>query len=295
VLLLASLADLTCCAEPPATVEIKSFSFQPASIAVPAGGTVTWINRDTVAHTVTADDGSFNSPRIAGSGGMFERAFSEPGTYKYHCTPHPSMKGEVVVTPAPASDPASVKPRVNLELVAEGFVAPMEFLSAGDGTGRMFLVEQTGLVRIVQADGTVQSEPFLDVGDRMVDLNPGYDERGLLGLAFHPQFAENGRVFIFYSAPLRAEAPEGRDCTSRVSEFSVSQSDSDKVDLTTEKVLLQVDKPQSNHNGGGIAFGRDGYRGSRRDPSLFSFLSRKLYIYNGQMENSDTDFGVDLP
>jgi glucose/arabinose dehydrogenase len=259
VLLLASLMDLTCCAEPSATVEIKSFSFQPASITLPGGGTVTWINRDPVAHTVTADDGSFNSPRIAGNGGKFERTFSEPGTYKYHCTPHPSMKGEVVVTLALANDPVSVKPRVNLELVAEGFVAPMEFLSAGDGTGRMFLVEQTGLVKIVQADGTVQSEPFLDVSDRMVDLNPGSDERGLLGLAFHPQFAENGRIFIFYSVPLREEAPDGWRCTNQLSEFSVSQSDSDKVDMTTEKVLLQVDKPQSNHNGGTISFGPDGY------------------------------------
>lgn len=70
-------------------VEIKSFSFQPASITVPAGATVTWTNRDSVAHTVTADDGSFKSPSIAGNGGKYERTFSEPGTYKYHCTPHP--------------------------------------------------------------------------------------------------------------------------------------------------------------------------------------------------------------
>jgi glucose/arabinose dehydrogenase len=170
------------------------------------------------------------------------------------------MKGEIVVTPAAASsDPVSVMPRVKLEPVAEGFTAPMAFLSAGDGTGRMFLVEQTGLVKIVKADGTVQSEPFLDVRDRMVEIMTGYDERGLLGLAFHPGFAENGRLFVFYSAPLQPTAPEGWNCTNHLSEFSVSQSDPDKVDMTSEKVLLQVDKPQFNHNGGAITFGPDGY------------------------------------
>ena len=121
------------------TVEIKSFSFQPASITVPAGTTIIWMNRDAVAHTVTADDGSFKSPSIAGDGGKFEHTFSEVGTYKYHCTPHPSMKGEVVVTSASvSSSPASPRPKVKLELVAEGFTAPMNFLSAGDGTGECF-------------------------------------------------------------------------------------------------------------------------------------------------------------
>jgi glucose/arabinose dehydrogenase len=261
ILLLISSMGLACGADQSQpTVEIKSFSFQPASITLPAGATVTWINRDPVAHTVTADDGSFKSPDIAGNGGKFERTFSEAGTYKYHCAPHPSMKGEIVVTPAAASsDPVSVMPRVKLEPVAEGFTAPMAFLSAGDGTGRMFLVEQTGLVKIVKADGTVQSEPFLDVRDRMVEIMTGYDERGLLGLAFHPGFAENGRLFVFYSAPLQPTAPEGWNCTNHLSEFSVSQSDPDKVDMTSEKVLLQVDKPQFNHNGGAITFGPDGY------------------------------------
>jgi glucose/arabinose dehydrogenase len=243
-----------------ATVEIRSFSFQPSSIAVPAGTNIIWTNNDPVAHTVTADDGSFASPSIAGNGGKFERIFSEAGTYKYHCTPHPSMTGEVVVTESGASDnQTSMMPGVKLELVAEGFTAPIEYLSAKDDSGRMFLVDQTGLVEIVQENGTVLEEPFLDVRDRMVNLMPGFDERGLLGLAFHPGFAENGRLFVFYSAPLRENAEEGWNCTSHVSEFSVSESDPNKVDMSIEKILLQVDKPQFNHNGGGIAFGPDGY------------------------------------
>ena len=152
---------------------------------------------------------------------------------------------------------SSLKPVVGLELIAEGLVAPMGFVSAGDG--RMFIVEQTGLIRVMQADGTILKEPFFDIGGRMVPISPRYDERGLLGLSFHPQFSENGRLFVMYSAPPRESAPEGWDCTNRISEFRVSQEDPDKVDMSSERVLIEVDKPQGNHNGGGIAFGPDGY------------------------------------
>jgi glucose/arabinose dehydrogenase len=260
-LLLTMLIGLTCCADQSqATVEIKSFSFQPASITVPAETTMTWINRDPVTHTITADDGSFNSGNIGGDGGEFNRTFSEPGTYKYHCILHPSMTGEIVVTKIETLKTlASLRPRVKLEKVAEGFVAPMEFVSARDGTGRMFLVDQIGLVKIIEANGTVQEEPFLDVRDRMIELMTRYDERGLLGLAFHPDFAKNGRIYVFYSAPLRPGAPVGWNATNQLSEFSISKNEPNKVNMTSEEVLLQVDKPQFNHNGGTIAFGPDGY------------------------------------
>ncbi|MCJ7445456.1 MAG: PQQ-dependent sugar dehydrogenase [Methanotrichaceae archaeon] len=150
-------------------------------------------------------------------------------------------------------------PILGLQLVAEGFTAPMEFISPGDGTGRMFLVDQTGVIKIINSNGTVLTEPFLDVKDRMVRLNTRYDERGLLGLAFHPDFINNGRVFIFYSAPLRPGAPDNWNSTNHLSEFRVSKDNPNKVDMSSEKVLLEVDKPQMNHNGGTIAFGPDGY------------------------------------
>jgi glucose/arabinose dehydrogenase len=243
-----------------ATVVITGFSFRPASSTVPAGATVTWINNDPVAHTVTADDGSFSSPEIDGNGGKFEHTFAEPGTYSYHCAIHPSMTGAVVVAVAQAGiDPSSVRPRVKLEPFAMGFTAPMELISADDGTGRMFLVDQIGVVKIVEANGTVLDEPFLDLRGKMVWLGASYDERGLLSLAFHPSFADNGRIFVFYSAPLRPGAPQGWNCTNRLSEFSISEDDANKVNMTSEKIILQVDKPQMNHNGGTIAFGPDGY------------------------------------
>lgn len=258
------------------TVEIVDFSFQPGTVTVSVGTTVNWINHGSVEHTVGSSDGTFVSGNIA-SGSEFKHTFSTPGTYSYHCSIHPSMTGMVVVTSAPVNQPkvnetkpdatqptaietsAVSTPVVGLKLVAEGVTAPMEFVSAGDGTGRMFLVDQIGVVKVMLANGTMLKEPFLDVRDRMVKLAPGYDERGLLGLAFHPDFAKNGRLFVLYSAPLRAGAPQGFNCTNHISEFALSKENPNKVNTSSERIILQVDKPQMNHNGGTIAFGPDGY------------------------------------
>ena len=106
-------------------------------------------------------------------------------------------------------------------------------------------------------NGTVIDRPFLDLRDRLVNLSPAYDERGLLSIAFHPGYATNGRVFAYYSAPLRAGADPAWSCTNRLSEFHVSASDPNQVDLSSEKVLLEVDKPYQNHNGGTLLFGPD--------------------------------------
>jgi glucose/arabinose dehydrogenase len=148
---------------------------------------------------------------------------------------------------------------VGLRLVADGLTAPLWLGDAGDGSGRLFVVDQAGLVRVITADGTLREEPFLDVRDRMVIPMPGFDERGLLGLAFHPGFADNGRFFVYYSAPRRPGAPEGWNHTSHVAEFMVSATDADRADPDSERIVLQVDQPQFNHNGGDIHFGPDGF------------------------------------
>ena len=80
-----------------ASVSIKNMAFNPASLSVTTGSTVTWANNDTTIHTVTADDGSFNSGNIA-IGASYSRVFSTAGTFSYHCTIHPEMTGKVVVT-----------------------------------------------------------------------------------------------------------------------------------------------------------------------------------------------------
>nr|WP_303715137.1 PQQ-dependent sugar dehydrogenase [Methanoculleus marisnigri] len=155
---------------------------------------------------------------------------------------------------------SNVTAEIGLELVAENFTSPLAITAPDDGTGRLFVVDQIGVVQVVDANGTTLPEPFLDLRDRMVDLNPTYDERGLLSIAFHPNFSENGKVYAFYSAPLRPEAPEDWNCTNHISEFQVDPEDQNRVNMTSEKVLMYIDKPYHNHNGGQLAFSpADGY------------------------------------
>ena len=155
---------------------------------------------------------------------------------------------------------SNVTAEIGLELVAENFTSPLAITAPDDGTGRLFVVDQIGVVQVVDANGTTLPEPFLDIRDKMVDLRPTYDERGLLSIAFHPNFSENGKVYAFYSAPLRPEAPEDWNCTNHISEFQVDPEDPNRVNMTSEKVLMYIDKPYHNHNGGQLAFSpADGY------------------------------------
>jgi glucose/arabinose dehydrogenase/plastocyanin len=149
---------------------------------------------------------------------------------------------------------------VGLRRIAGGFTAPVSVADPHDGSGRLFLVDQTGYVKIFFMNGTVLDQAFLDVRDRMVKIDPAYDERGLLSIAFHPQYASNGRIFVYYSAPLRPGVNTSWSCTNRLSEFHVPATSPDRADMSTEKILLQVDKPYQNHNGGTLLFGpADGY------------------------------------
>ncbi len=150
-------------------------------------------------------------------------------------------------------------PDVRLQAVAEGLVSPV-FLTAPAGDPRRFIVERTGRIYILNENDGLVEQPFLDLSDRMVDLSEEYDERGFLGLAFHPDYADNGRFYVYYSAPLRESAPDNWNHTSHVSEFTVSEDDPNVADANSERVLLQVDQPQMNHNGGAIAFSpEDGF------------------------------------
>ena len=148
---------------------------------------------------------------------------------------------------------------VDLELVADGLTQPV-VLSSPPGDERRFIVEQPGRIRILTAEGELLEEPFLDIADRLVELQPNFDERGFLGLAFHPDFAANGRFYVYYSAPLRPGAPDPEwDHTARVSEFRVSWDDPNRADPASERIVLEIDQPQFDHNGGALAFGPDGH------------------------------------
>src|ERR671914_1063361 len=171
----------------------------------------------------------------------------------------------LVVVPPACTNAAAQSPQlapqpIGLELVAEGFTAPVRVVAAPDDSGRLFVVDQTGQIWVIARNGSLLQEPFLDIADRLVELRQTYDERGLLGLAFHPGYAQNGRFFVYYSAPLREGAPQDFDHTARISEFSVSSQNPDRADLDSERIILEVDQPQSNHNGGTLLFGpQDGF------------------------------------
>ena len=150
-------------------------------------------------------------------------------------------------------------PGIGLKPVAEGFTSPTALMTLDDGSGRLLVADQIGVVYLLTKDGTKAEQPFFDVRSRLAKLNEGFDERGLLGLALHPRFKENRKVYMTYSAPLRSGAPADWDNTLRVSEFKVMENNPARVDPDSERVLLEIDKPYFNHNGGCIAFGPDGY------------------------------------
>jgi len=155
--------------------------------------------------------------------------------------------------------PANSTP--DLQQITDGLVSPVALAEPPDGSKRLFVVDQVGKIWIVQADGTKAATPFIDVSGKMVSLDPGYDERGLLGLAFHPDFKNNGKFYLFYTAPPRAGGPQpgsSWNSLTRISEFTVTPG-ANTADPGTEKVILEADHPQSNHNGGTIAFGADGF------------------------------------
>ena len=130
-------------------------------------------------------------------------------------------------------------------VVAEGVSNPVFVTHAGDGSGRLFVVEQPGRIRVV-AGGALAPAPFLDIAARVVSGG----ERGLLGLAFHPDYPRTRRYFVNYT-----RRPDG---ATVIAEYQVSAADSN-VSARTERVLLVIEQPYPNHNGGMIAFGADGF------------------------------------
>lgn len=180
---------------------------------------------------------------------------------------------------APVTASAAVVPsRIHLGLtpIVSGLSSPLLATSAGDGSGRLFVVEKTGKVRIVKG-GKLVSAPFIDLSQ---SVSKG-EEQGLLGLAFHPSYKTNGKLYLSYT---------DLNGTSVIREYRVSVSDPDRVDGSSGRTLLRVKQPYDNHNGGNIAFGPDGYLyigfgdgGNRGDPgnraqSLNTLLGKLLRI-----------------
>ncbi|WP_294322362.1 PQQ-dependent sugar dehydrogenase [Chryseobacterium sp. sg2396] len=133
---------------------------------------------------------------------------------------------------------------ITLEEFATGLTAPVEMVNANDA--RMFVVQQNGIIKILQANGTVNSTNFLNISSKITYGG----ERGLLGLAFHPQYPTNGYFFVYYN-------DTGGNIT--VARYTRSSTNPDVADPSTEKIILNVPKPFDNHNGGSIHFAPDGY------------------------------------
>jgi glucose/arabinose dehydrogenase len=153
---------------------------------------------------------------------------------------------------------------------------PVGLVNAGDGSGRLFILEQAGRIRVVQ-DGNLLPDPFLDITDRVSCCG----ERGLLGLAFHPDYKQNGQFYINYT---------DLNGNTVIARYHVSSDDPNHADPGSEEPLLHVNQPYPNHNGGETVFGPDGYLylglgdgGSAGDPqghaqSLDTFLGKILRI-----------------
>ncbi|HET7082909.1 MAG TPA: PQQ-dependent sugar dehydrogenase [Candidatus Limnocylindria bacterium] len=135
---------------------------------------------------------------------------------------------------------------MTLEPVVSGLTDPIGITNAGDGSGRLFVNERGGRIRVVDADGSLSERVFVDLSG---SLEAG-GERGLLGVAFHPDFAANGRVFVHYS--------RRGDGATVISELTAS-ADRSTANPASERIILTHEQPFANHNGGQIAFGPDGY------------------------------------
>jgi glucose/arabinose dehydrogenase len=167
--------------------------------------------------------------------------------------------------PPEADIPCTPGSGTDLELypVASGLSDPV-LVTAPPGDPRLFILEQRGRIRVMR-EGVLVDTPFLDIEGQVLDGG----ERGLLGLAFHPDYAGNGRFFVYYT--------RDSDTHQVVAEYAVSEGSPDEADPTSERVLLDMDDPASNHNGGMLAFGpRDGL----------------LYISTGDGGGGGDEFGT---
>ncbi|NWH25679.1 HIPL1 protein, partial [Grus americana] len=154
--------------------------------------------------------------------------------------------------------------------VANGLRNPVAMVHANDGTHRFFIAEQVGLVWTYLPDRSRLEKPFLNISEAVLTSPWEGDERGFLGIVFHPKFKFNGKVYVYYSVEVRYEE------RIRISEFRISAADMNALDHGSERIILEIDEPASNHNGGELLFGDDGY----------------LYIFTGDGGMAGDPFGT---
>jgi glucose/arabinose dehydrogenase len=230
---------------------------------------VIWTNGDGAPHDFVVLDADGN--RLVGTdvydtqGETQELEFeATEAMTQYYCSIHPNtMRGRVDI--AGVSQPTATEgvtlieegPTVRVETVAEGLASPTAMVVAPGRPDERYIIDQPGVVYVHDEDGIRE---FIDVSEKIVTLQEGFDERGLLGMAFHPRYGEgdNRRFYLRYSAPATADTPEDWDHQSILAEYEASDDLSEGL-VETERIVLEYPNPQFNHNAGPIAFGPDGY------------------------------------
>jgi glucose/arabinose dehydrogenase len=162
-------------------------------------------------------------------------------------SPEPTGTASPTAEPDEGFQPRRV--RLGLRVVAGGFSAPLLVTHAGDGSGRLFVVERGGRILVI-GDGRTQGTLFLDIASKVTAGESLLGEQGLLGLAFHPEYQMNGRFFVNYT-DLNGDTV--------VAEYRVSENNPDRADPGSARQVLLIDQPYGNHNGGNVIFGPDGY------------------------------------
>ncbi|WP_435077166.1 PQQ-dependent sugar dehydrogenase [Halococcus sp. AFM35] len=230
---------------------------------------ITWTNLDGMGHNIALLDK--NGEVLKRTSVMSEQGATQTIAFtareamaEYICEPHrASMRGAVsfgadtpaanATTDTTTENAVPTGPTVGLERVVGGFQVPTD-MALLPGDNRRLVVDLPGIVYLNEGD-ELREEPFLDLRDRLAEL---VGERGLLGLAPHPNFAQNRRFYVRYSAPLADDAPEEFSHTEVLAEFEAN-ADRTSARPDSERVLLEVHEPRKVHNGGAVAFGPDGY------------------------------------
>ncbi|XP_075995785.1 HHIP-like protein 1 [Genypterus blacodes] len=188
---------------------------------------------------------------------------------KQYCYPNVLTNAELNTNLGLVREDAKGCLELCLQEVANGLRNPVAMIHADDGTHRFFVAEQLGYVWVYLANGSRVDRPFLNLTQAILTSPWVGDERGFLCITLHPRFTEVRKAYVYYSVSIKKEE------RIRISEFTLSTHDDNQLDHSSERIILEVVEPASNHNGGQLLFGHDSY----------------LYIFIGDGGRAGDPFG----
>jgi glucose/arabinose dehydrogenase len=226
-----------------------------AATATPAASEeITATAETTDTESVTASEEATGTEEVTASE---EMTAGEEETPAQASAPAIGIEQMALISPTQVFSGAALQPGASLPVsapialvkVADGLIDPINVVAPRDGSGRLFVVQRNGMIRIVTQDGQLVEEPFLDISEMTLTA---FLEQGLYDLEFHPDYAQNSRFFVHFAEILR-------NGDSLIVEYSVSEDSPDVADPNSARVIMQIEQPWANHNGGELAFGPDGY------------------------------------